>query len=113
MATIHEKPLKIPNQNNPQIREYIDAIERGKDALHIFPSEDGWKLKKIGGDDLGFFDTQKEAVSQAYDFAQNGSIAISAIITHDENGLISERSDDFPAQSGSHGPRNWFGSWFK
>lgn len=113
MPAIQEKPLETPNQNNPQIREYIDAIERGKDALHIFPSEDGWNLKKIGSDSLGIFDTQREAMTRAYEFAQNGPIVISAIITHDEKGLIRERIDDPTVQSAGHGLRNWFERWFK
>ncbi len=88
MPAIQEKPLKTPNQNNPQIREYIDAIERGKDALHIFPTEGGWRLKKIGGDELGIFATQEKAIATAEEL-RCGTIA--EIITHDENGLIRDR----------------------
>ncbi len=89
MATIQEKPLARRNPNNPQIREYIDAIERGKDTLHIFSSGNGWKLKKIGGADMGVFATEKEALSTAEGFLRSGTSA--EVITHDANGLITDR----------------------
>lgn len=107
---IQEKPLKMPNQNNPQIREYIDAIERGKDVLHVLPTSDGWKIKKIGGNDFGLFGTQTEAVSRAKELLHSGTSA--EVITHDRNGLISGRfsfSENVPS---SDTKRN-FWSWFK
>lgn len=90
MAQIKEKPLKTPDQNNPQIREYIDAIERGKNAIHVLPAGGRWKLKKIGGDDLGVFDTKEDAALAAGNFLRSG--ASGEIITHDRRGLISDRA---------------------
>lgn len=88
MATIQEKPLARRNPDNPQIREYIDAIERGKDTFHIFPTEEGWTIKKIGGSALAVSATREGAISAAEEL-RAGTTA--EIITHDENGLITAR----------------------
>lgn len=89
MLNIQTKPLTMPDQNNPQIREYINAIERGRDTLHIFPDARGWTLKKIGGESFGVFDTQDNALAHAEEYARLHTIP--EIITHDEQGYISER----------------------
>jgi Uncharacterized protein conserved in bacteria (DUF2188) len=108
MPTIQERQLQMPDQNNPQIREYIDAIEHGKNTLHIFRTEDGWKLKKIGGNDLGIFDTEKDAISAARRLHSGAD----SVITHDERGFTSGTF----IVTGSSSPQNnrWnILSWFK
>lgn len=108
MPAIQEKQLQMPDQNNPQIREYIDAIERGKDTMHIFPTERGWKLKKIGGNDLGTFDTEKGAILAAR-LSHSGT---NSVITHDEKGLISG-TVTFPHTALSPAGTWNFWSWFR
>lgn len=109
MALIQEKPLKTPDPNNPQIKEYTDAIERGKDALHILPTSDGWKIKKIGGTDFGIFDTQEEAVLQARQLLLNGTS--SEVITHGSDSLISERFSSSEGVSSPETKRGFLSCW--
>lgn len=84
--TIKLKPLKRRNPNNPQIKEYVKAIEDGKNALHILPSGHGWKIKKIGGPDLETLESKQEAISRARSLLGTSR---SEIIIHDASGLIS------------------------
>lgn len=88
--TIKNIPLKRRNPENPQIRSYTDAVQRGQNSYHVLYSDKkkGWAVKKIGTPDERFFSTQNKAVQYAQDIAKKRA---SEIFVHSESGLIRER----------------------
>jgi len=83
-----EIPLKRKNRNNPQIKSYTDAIKRGQNNYHVFPTNQGWRVKQIGARDERTYNTQGEALSGARESARRSD---SEIFIHNKKGLIEHR----------------------
>ncbi len=78
---------KMPNadQNDPQIREYAEAVERGRKSIHIFRNGDGWKVKRIEDEEGKFFTSKEDAMVYARENIEDKS---GTIFIHGENGLV-------------------------
>lgn len=84
---------KIPyktDQNNPAIRAYKDAVEKGKKDQHVLPRGDGWIVKSLLSDTMSqTFGTQQDAAKYAESIANQGS----AVFVHGTDGRIENRKD--------------------
>jgi len=85
---------KIPyrtNQNNPQIRSYREAVEKGKKSQHVLPRGNEWVVKRAGSEKASkTFETQKKATNYAKSVAQNQG---TAVFVHGIDGRIKDRRD--------------------
>ena len=85
-------PLKRRNANNPQIKSYVEAVQRGQKSIHILYDKDGggsWKVKRIGAHgNEGVFSTKDEAFFHAREIAREND---TEVIIHGQDGLIRER----------------------
>lgn len=78
------------DQNNPAIRAYKDAVEKGKKDQHILPKENGWIVKNLLSDTVSpTFGTQQEAAKYARSIANQGT----AVFIHGADGRIQKRID--------------------
>ncbi|MBU1018684.1 MAG: DUF2188 domain-containing protein [Patescibacteria group bacterium] len=56
-------PLRPPNPNNPKIKAYIEAMEKGDRSSHVMPHEEGWIVRKYDTAEGGkIFKTQQQAI---------------------------------------------------
>ena len=82
---------KVPyktNQNNPQVKAYNEAVQRGMKNQHVIPKDDGWAVKRAGADKAsGVYNTQKEAIKEATSIAKNQG---TSVFIHGEDGRIRE-----------------------
>ena len=85
------KILYKTNQNNPQIREYKEAIEKGKQNYHVLSRDKEWIVKKAGSSKpTQVFGTQNEATNFAKSVSQNQG---TALFIHGADGRIIDRKD--------------------
>lgn len=84
---------KIPyktDQNNPAIRAYKDAVEKGKKDQHVLPRGDGWIVKSLLSDTMSqTFVSQQAATKYAESIANQGT----AVFVHGADGRIMNRKD--------------------
>lgn len=81
--------LQRKNLNNPQIKSYSMAVDKGMDNQHVVPHDGGWAVKKAGAARVSkVFDTQKEAVSYGQKVARNER---SELFVHNSSGRIKTR----------------------
>lgn len=67
-----KKTILKTNQNDPQIKAYKEAVERGKRNQHVVPAEGRWVVIGGGGEKpIDTFGTQQEAIERAKSIAQN------------------------------------------
>lgn len=80
---------KIPyqtDQNNPAVREYKEAVEKGKRDQHVLPRENGWIVKSLLSDKISsVFDTQEKATHYAESIARTQG---TAVFIHGTDGRI-------------------------
>ncbi|MDE2024935.1 MAG: DUF2188 domain-containing protein [Patescibacteria group bacterium] len=77
-------------QNNPAVRAYIYAVEKGKKDQHVLPQEKGWIVKNLLSNWTSqIFDTKHEALKYAESHANQGT----AIFVHSTSGFIVDRKD--------------------
>lgn len=79
------------DQNNPQIKAYKEAVEKGRKDHHVVYKEDSWRL--IRGDaqkPLEIFNTQEEAIMRAKSIAKSQG---TAVYIHGIDGRIRARED--------------------
>lgn len=85
------KILYKTNQNHPQIKEYKEAIERGKQNYHVLPRGNEWIVKRVGSSKATqIFGTQSEAADYARSVSQNQG---TALFIHGADGRIVDRKD--------------------
>ncbi len=93
--------IKMPelNQNDPQIREYTDAIQRGEKIIHIFINDQGWVVKRLKDSRARIFSNKTEALEHARNEAEANE---TEVIMHGKDGRILERQsygqDPYPPQ---------------
>lgn len=84
---------KIPyktDQNNPTIRAYKEAVEKGKKDQHILLHDDRWVVKSLLSEKPSqTFGTQQEATKYAQSIATQGT----ALFIHGTDGRIIDRKD--------------------
>jgi len=79
------------DQNNPQVRAYKNAVERGKQNHHVLPRGGDWVVKKAGAQRASqVFDTQREAIEYGRSVAINNG---TALFVHGVDGRIRDRKD--------------------
>lgn len=86
-----KKTILRTNQNDPQIKAYKEAVEKGRKSQHVVPSQSGWAV--IAGDSdkpLNTFGTQQEAIEIAKSIARNSG---ASVYIHGIDGRIRERED--------------------
>jgi len=82
-------PIPLKNPNNPQIRAYEKAVERGLNSQYVLPRNEEWIVKKPNIQrSVRVFSTQQEAVSYAKGLAQKQG---TAVFVHNAEGSIEER----------------------
>lgn len=86
------------NQNDPQVKAYKEAVEKGRKDHHVVYRDDSWRV--IRGDaerPIETFSTQVEAIKRAKSIARSQG---TAVYIHGVDGRIREReiyeSDPFP-----------------
>ncbi len=86
------KEIKLPrkNLNNPQIKEYVEAIKRGEKSLHIKTSSEGWTVMNEGNQNPTIFPKKEDAVEYAREIAQKSH---GSIFVYSSDGRIAERED--------------------
>ena len=86
-----KKILYKTNQNDPVIRAYKKAVEKGKKNQHILPYEGKWAVTNLASDrvDHVVFNSQQEAI----EYAEANAIAGTTVFIHGSDGLIKERID--------------------
>ena len=76
------------NQNNPQIKAYKEAVEKGLKDHHVVYKDDSWKVIRAGSvRAIQTFGTQQEAITKAKSIAQNQG---TAVYIHGMDGRIRE-----------------------
>lgn len=81
-----KKILYKTDQNNPAIKAYKDAIEKGKNDQHVLPRSNGWIVKNLHSDKTSsVFNTQREATHHAKSIAQRQG---TAVVVHGTDGRI-------------------------
>ena len=77
------------NQNNPQVKAYKEAVEKGRQDHHVVYKDDEWKVITGGAErPLETFRTQEEAVERAKSIARSQG---TAVYIHGIDGRIRER----------------------
>lgn len=85
------KILYKTNQNHPRIKEYREAVEKGKQSQHVLPRGNSWIVKRAGAEKASqVFDTQGEASKFGHSVARNQG---TAVFIHGTDGRIRERRD--------------------
>ena len=83
-------PLKT-DQNHPKIKEYKEAVERGKQNYHVLSRANEWIVKRAGSSrPTQVFGTQSEAANYAQSLSQRQG---TALFIHGEDGRIINRKD--------------------
>lgn len=78
------------DQNNPAIKAYKDAVEKGKKNQHILPYEGKWAVGNlVSGKTNQIFNDSSEALR----YAEANVTAGTAIFIHGSDGRIQERKD--------------------
>lgn len=84
---------KIPyktDQNNPAIRAYKEAVEKGKRNQHVLPYGEKWAVTNLVSKQAdNVFSNPQEAIKYAEANATQGT----AVFIHDSDGRIKERKD--------------------
>ena len=84
---------KIPyktDQNNPAIREYKEAVEKGKKNQHVLPHDGKWAITNLAsGTASQIFTSAQEAI----DYAKAHAAVGTAVFIHGSDGRIKERKD--------------------
>lgn len=84
---------KIPyktDQNNPAIRAYSEAVEKGKKNQHVVPYGDKWAVTDLAsGKAMQVFIDESGAIEYAQSHAAQGT----AVFIHGSDGRIKERKD--------------------
>lgn len=80
----------ITDQNNPAIRAYSEAVEKGKKNQHVLPFQGKWTVTDLASEKAtNIFSNAQEAIN----FAKAHAAAGTAVFIHDSNGRIKERQD--------------------
>jgi len=78
------------DQNNPAIKAYKEAVEKGKRDQHVLPQDNGWVVKSLLSDTISQrFGTQQDAAKHAESIASQGT----AVFVHGSDGRIQDRKD--------------------
>lgn len=86
-----KKILYKTNQNNPTVRAYKEAVEKGMKNQHVLPRGGEWIVKRAESEKPSkIFSTQKEATQHAKAIANNQG---TAVFVHGSDGRIRERID--------------------
>lgn len=81
-----KKIIYKTDQNNPAIKAYKEAIEKGKKNQHVLPRKNGWIVKNLLSDKISsLFTTQKEAAHYAESIARSQG---TAVFIHGTDGRI-------------------------
>lgn len=86
-----KKTLYKTNQNDPVIRAYKEAVEKGKKNQHILPYGKKWAVTNLASGRVNpvIFDDPQEATQYAEANATSGT----AVFIHSPDGRIKERKD--------------------
>lgn len=99
-----KKIIYKTNQDDPQIRAYKEAVEKGRQDHHVVYKEDSWVVTQGGAQrPIDTFGTQQEAIAKAKSIAQAQG---TAVFIHGVDGRIREtesyESNPFPPQDSNH-----------
>ena len=78
------------DQNNPVVRSYKEAVEKGKKNQHVLPYGEKWAVTNlVSGKATHVFRDPNEAIK----YAKANAAAGTAVFIHGPDGRISERKD--------------------
>lgn len=78
------------DQNNPAIRAYREAVEKGMKNQHVLPYEGKWAVANLGTEKI---DQVFNDLQEAIDYAEAHAAQDTAVFIHDLDGRIKERKD--------------------
>lgn len=81
--------LQRRNPDNPQIKEYTDAIRRGQKSYQVRSTDGGWQVRQFDGLYEKTFLSKEDAVSHARKIAQSHA---SEIFIYAKDGRIAEHA---------------------
>lgn len=85
-----QKILYKTDQNNPTVRAYNEAVEKGKKNQHVVPYGDKWAVTDLAsGKAKQVFIDESGAVEHAQSHVVQGTV----IFIHGSDGRIKERLD--------------------
>ncbi len=85
-----QKILYKTDQNNPAIRAYRDAVEKGKKNQHVLAYGEKWAVGNLSSGKIdNLFNSKKEAI----EFAKSNAAHGTAVFIHAADGRIKERKD--------------------
>ena len=68
-----KKIILKTNQNNPEIKAYKKAVEKGRQNHHVVYKDDSWKIIRGGSEKaVDTFETQQEAINKAKSIEPKG-----------------------------------------
>lgn len=84
------RTLTPPKQSNRQVREYVEAVEKGLDSYFVVENGKGWYVRKAStANSKGKFFEDKEA---AIEYAMNQAIKKqSEVLVFDNKGSLLSR----------------------
>lgn len=86
-----KRNLYQTDQNNPQIKAYKNAVDRGMKNHHVILRDNDWVVKRAGAKRVvSIHSTQKEAIEQATSIAKNQG---TAVFIHGYDGRIRDRRE--------------------
>ena len=78
------------DQNNPAIRAYKEAVEKGMKNQHVLPYGKKWAVAYLGTEKVDHvFDNAQEAI----EYAEENAAAGTAVFVHSSDGRIKERKE--------------------
>lgn len=89
LTSLPSVPVRLKKPDNPQIRAYELAVEKGLKSQYVLPRNGEWIVKKpTTKSPSRVFSTQREAISFAKEVAQSQG---TAVFVHNRTGSIQER----------------------
>lgn len=86
-----ERKLKPVNPNNPYIKSYVAAVEKGMKDPHVIPDAKNWIVKTFSSSEpYKIEDSKDKAITSAYVLAK--STGSDSIIIHSKSGGIIRRA---------------------
>ncbi len=86
-----KKTLKRKNLNNPQIKSYEKAVDKGRKSQFVVESDGRWAVKRGDAKKASrVFDHKEKAVSYARVVARNST---SGLFVFNKDGSLQERKD--------------------
>lgn len=86
---MHKIPYKT-DQNNPAIRAYKEAVEKGKKNQHVLPYGKEWAVTNLASEKVDYISSSPQ---EAIEYAELNATTGTAVFIHGLDGRIKKRID--------------------